>query len=157
MDSRTRKAHIRKFNRAVLCSFYLCTLSKIRTYKFYIFNRNIFSTQSVSLHSDPEIQLLSQKTAMMEHCVQQQHRFDVGNPTIVDCCFKTQALPVLEMCHILTTPQAVNRRTDTADMSATYSFLIASVNDLRRESGRTDRSNNQYTDATHSNTELPKL
>ncbi|XP_062715035.1 uncharacterized protein LOC134291375 [Aedes albopictus] len=100
-------------------------------------------------YSDPEIQLLAQKTAMMEHCVQQQHRFDVGNPTIVDCCFKTQALPVLEMCHILTTPQAVNRRTDTADMSATYSFLIASVNDLRRESGRTDRSNNQYTDATH--------
>lgn len=99
-----------------------------------------------STYSDPEIQQLSQKTALMEHCITQQHRFDVDNPRIVDCCFKTQALSVLEMCHIFTTPLTVNRRTDTDGMSATYSHLLTTIGNLRRKNENSDRSDSQIQD-----------
>ncbi|XP_055527224.1 uncharacterized protein LOC129719840 [Wyeomyia smithii] len=84
-------------------------------------------------YSDPLIQQLREKSALFEHAIDQQHRFDINNPSIVDTSFKTQALPVLEMCHIYTTPDTVNRRTDTDGISATYSYLLISVANLRVE------------------------
>ena len=84
-------------------------------------------------YSDPLIQQLREKSALLEHAIDQQHRFDINNPSIVDTSFKTQALPVLEMCHIYTTPDTVNRRTDTDGISATYSYLLTSVANLRAE------------------------
>lgn len=97
-------------------------------------------------YNDPEIEQLAEKSALMKHCITQQHRFDINNPAIVDCCFKSQALPVLEMCHIHTTPQTVNHRTDTDGMSATYSFLLTTIGELRRERRTHGRITEHHTD-----------
>lgn len=78
-------------------------------------------------YTDVEVQQLREKTAMIEHCIQHQHRFNLKQPRIIDHSYKTSALPVLEMCHITTTPNTVNRRTDIDGLSCAYANLLSTV------------------------------
>lgn len=70
-------------------------------------------------YSDPTVQEqeLKEKTALIEHCITYEHRFDTQALSIVDTTFKASALPILEMCQIATTPHTDNRRTDTHDLN----------------------------------------
>lgn len=100
-------------------------------------------------HTDPQIQQLREKTALMDHCITLQHTFDVNKPVIIDSSFKAQSLPVLEMCHIKTTPHTVNRRTDTIGLSAAYSHLLETVcRPKTKTQNRQQDRENPYTHTT---------
>ncbi|XP_062713448.1 uncharacterized protein LOC134290344 [Aedes albopictus] len=89
--------------------------------------------QEGNSYTDPPIQQLKEKTALMEHCITNQHRFNVNNPSIIDITYKRQALQVLEMFHIATTPNTVNRRTDTDHLSCAYANLLETIRRSREE------------------------
>ncbi|XP_062703673.1 uncharacterized protein LOC134286115 [Aedes albopictus] len=99
-------------------------------------------------YTDPEILQLQEKSALIHHCIQHQHRFNIGNPSIVDITHRKQALQVLEMCHISTTSNTVNHRTDTDNLSCAYAHLLASIKDQRVEriALSTNRNNRRETD-----------
>lgn len=42
-------------------------------------------------YTDPAIQQLKEKTALIEHCITHQHRFNINNPSIIDITYKRQA------------------------------------------------------------------
>lgn len=75
-------------------------------------------------YTDMEIQQLKGKTALIEHCIDHQHRFNLQKPKILDHTFKRSTLPILEMCHISTIPNTVNRRTDTDNLNRSYTNII---------------------------------
>ncbi|XP_055527183.1 uncharacterized protein LOC129719802 [Wyeomyia smithii] len=83
-------------------------------------------------NEEHEIQQLQGETAMIDHCIQYNHRFDLNTPAILDSAYKTQALQVLEMCHIATTTNTVNHRTDADNLSCAYANLLLSIK-YRRE------------------------
>lgn len=82
-------------------------------------------------YTDSSIQQLKEKTALMEHCVNHQHWFDVNNPKIVDGSYKAQSLPILEMCQIRANAHTVNRRTDTDGLNIVYTFLLSSIQQMQ--------------------------
>ena len=78
-------------------------------------------------YTDVEVQQLREKTAMIDHCIVHQHRFNLKQPRIIDQSYKPSALPVLEMCHITTTLNTVNRRMDTDGLSCAYANCLSTV------------------------------
>lgn len=92
-------------------------------------------------YEDSDVQQLRGKTAMIDHCIQYKHRFDLNTPTILDSTYKPQALPVLEMCHIATTSNTVNRRMDTDNLSCAYANLLDSIKNRREESNASSTIN----------------
>lgn len=93
-------------------------------------------------YSDVEVQQLREKTALIEHCILHQHRFNLKQPHIIDHSYKTSALPVLEMCHITTTSNTVNRRTDTDGLSCAYANCLSMVGSSRRRPPNTNTTAN---------------
>ncbi|EDS29091.1 ATP-binding cassette sub-family G member 4 [Culex quinquefasciatus] len=87
-------------------------------------------------YSDVEVQQLREKTALIEHCILHQHRFNLKQPHIIDHSYKTSALPVLEMCHITTTSNTVNRRTDTDGLSCAYANCLSMKEILHKVNGK---------------------
>ncbi|XP_062716693.1 uncharacterized protein LOC134292045 [Aedes albopictus] len=98
-------------------------------------------------YTDPEIQLLQEKSALMSHCINHQHRFNIQQPSLVDSTYKRQALQVLEMCHIATTSNTVNHRTDTDNLSCAYANLLSTIKTQRgaRNASSTTNQNRQNT------------
>ena len=66
-------------------------------------------------------------TALIQHCIDKQHRFDLERITILDQHRRKTALPVLEVYHIVNTEHTVNKRTDVKYLSATYAGLLNTV------------------------------
>ncbi|XP_062716162.1 uncharacterized protein LOC134291848 [Aedes albopictus] len=99
-------------------------------------------------YTDPEIQQLQEKSALMDHCINHQHRFNIQQPTIVDITYKSQALQVLEMCHIATTSNTVNHRTDTDNLSCAYANLLSTIKN-RREERNASSTTNRYRQNTN--------
>ncbi|XP_062713904.1 uncharacterized protein LOC134290731 [Aedes albopictus] len=93
-------------------------------------------------YHEPEIQHLKGRTALVEHCIDHQHRFDLTNTRIVDHTFKRSTLPILEMCHIATNPHTINRRTDTDNLNRSYSNIIHTLRKPVRDLPQTSHSNN---------------
>lgn len=77
--------------------------------------------------TDAEMTHLGEKTALVEHSIQQEHTFDLTKTKILDKTYRTAALPILEMCHISGQPNTVNHRTDVDGLSIIYSGIIQSI------------------------------
>ncbi|XP_062710777.1 uncharacterized protein LOC134288874 [Aedes albopictus] len=92
-------------------------------------------------YTDLPVQQLREKSALINHCITHQHRFNISNPTIVDITYKKQALQVLEMCQIATTSNTVNHRTDTDNLSCAYAHLLSSIKTRREEESRASSTN----------------
>lgn len=70
---------------------------------------------------------LKDRTALIDHCIEHKHLFDLDKVKIIDHTFKPSALPILEMCHIATNSNTVNHRTDVEGLGNTYSGILHSV------------------------------
>lgn len=83
---------------------------------------------------------LRERTAMIAHCIDTGHRFDLQNATILDQSRRPTRLPILEICHIMTT-QNVNKRTDVDGLNTYYRGIMYTLK--RKSHNNTRNRNNQ--------------
>ncbi|XP_058827371.1 uncharacterized protein LOC131687310 [Topomyia yanbarensis] len=83
---------------------------------------NLIQDQTTT--TDSRVASLGAQTALIEHCMQYQHRFAFEKTTIVDRTFRSSSLPYLEMCHITNTPHTVNSRSDVDNLSVIYAAIL---------------------------------
>ncbi|XP_058815363.1 uncharacterized protein LOC131678929 [Topomyia yanbarensis] len=103
--------------------------------------------------TDPEIVALKEKTALLEHSIAQDHRFDLKNTKIIDKHNKKHALPFIEVCHIITNENSINRRTDTEGLNTIYAGIIHSLkNQNKRSIYDNNCQNTTMTPHTHTHT-----
>ncbi|XP_062701071.1 uncharacterized protein LOC134285069 [Aedes albopictus] len=77
--------------------------------------------------------LIETTTALIQHCVEQNHRFDLERTQIIDHSYKQSTLPFLEMCHITNTDHTVNKRTDIDRLSTTYAAVLHDIKSRREQ------------------------
>ena len=77
--------------------------------------------------SDYQIRALREKTALIAHCIDNDHRFDLTTTQIIDHSYKKNSLPILEMCHIFNTQNSINKRTDVDNLNHTYAGILATL------------------------------
>ena len=77
------------------------------------------------------LERMKEKTALLQHCIEQQHRFAIEDAAILDHHRRKSALPVLEVCHIVNTDHTVNKRTDTDRLSSTYAGILHTVKKIK--------------------------
>lgn len=77
--------------------------------------------------TDHEMARLREKTALLDHCITNNHNFLLDKVEVLDSSNKKQNLAILESCHILNTPNTVNKRTDTENLSGTYAGVLHTV------------------------------
>lgn len=82
---------------------------------------------------------LKERTAMMNHCIITGHRFDLQNANILDSSLRTSRLPILEICHIMST-QNINKRTDVEGLNTCYTGIMHT---LKRLSHKNRNSRNE--------------
>ncbi|XP_062705415.1 uncharacterized protein LOC134287527 [Aedes albopictus] len=83
--------------------------------------------------------LIETTTALIQHCIEQDHRFDLEHTQIIDHSYKQSTLPFLEMCHITNTDNTVNKRTDIDRLSTTYAAVLHDIKSRReRKTPRND-------------------
>ncbi|XP_055604018.1 probable serine/threonine-protein kinase mkcB [Uranotaenia lowii] len=70
---------------------------------------------------------LGDTTAMTDHVIKTEHRFEHARAKIIDRAQYTSTLRILEMCHITNTENTVNYRTDTAKLNTTYAGILHTV------------------------------
>lgn len=101
--------------------------------------------------SDPQIAQLQDKTALLEHTIVENHRFNLENTKILDKTNKSHTLPYLEMCHIVNNSNCINRRTDTEGLNAIYAGILHKVRNMgRRNTNNVNtQENTTNTDNTH--------
>ncbi|XP_055543585.1 uncharacterized protein LOC129729127 [Wyeomyia smithii] len=71
-----------------------------------------------------EIAHLKEKTALLQHSIDSNHRFNLEKTIILDHHRRPSALPILEVCHIMNTEHTVNKRTDVDCLSSTYAGIL---------------------------------
>ncbi|XP_062709043.1 uncharacterized protein LOC134288377 [Aedes albopictus] len=76
--------------------------------------------------------LVEATTALIQHCVDHNHRFNLDQTQIIDHSNKQSTLPFLEMCHITNTEHTVNKRTDIDRLSTTYAGVLHSIKNIDR-------------------------
>ena len=112
------------------------TRNKLKT-RLYGHQSNVNKLESLlesgHTYSDQAVLQLSEKTALIEHCVSQEHRFALEKAEIVDQTFHAHALPMLECFHIYNTPQTVNRRTDTEGINSSYAGILHTLRNNQRK------------------------
>ncbi|XP_062705801.1 uncharacterized protein LOC134287623 [Aedes albopictus] len=74
--------------------------------------------------------LIETTTALIQHCIQHNHRFNLDLTQIIDHSYKPTILPFLEMCHITNTDHTVNKRTDIDRLSTTYAAVLHSIKNM---------------------------
>ncbi|XP_058814568.1 uncharacterized protein LOC131678430 [Topomyia yanbarensis] len=84
-----------------------------------------------------EIQIahLKEKTALMDHSIKHNHRFDFENTSILAKNCKPHALPYIEVCHIITSKNSSNKRTDTEGLNSIYAGIIHTL-DIENQNKR---------------------
>lgn len=82
-----------------------------------------------------------ERTAIMKHAVSTGHTFDYDSVKILDSSEKSTRLPILEICHILTTDN-INKRTDTEGLSISY---IGIMHTLKKQTNEHNTNINQNT------------
>ncbi|XP_053681982.1 uncharacterized protein LOC128732703 [Sabethes cyaneus] len=85
---------------------------------------------------ETQIAALKEKTALMDHTITLNHRFDFNSTKIIDKHNKQHSLPYLEMCHIVSNENSINKRTDTQGLSIIYAGVLhtlKNVNNHRSE------------------------
>lgn len=76
---------------------------------------------------DTEIITLGEKTALIKHCIDNDHSFNLDRTTVIDSSRNTNTLTFLEMCHIVNTPNTVNHRTDIDGLNTTYAAILKTI------------------------------
>lgn len=87
---------------------------------------------------DPQISALGDRTALMNHSITKQHRFDLKKAKIIDKSENTHTLQFLEMCHIANNTNCINRRTDTEGLHAIYAGILYEVRNINKTQNRND-------------------
>lgn len=82
-------------------------------------------------YTDEPVRALREKTALLAHCIDHEHRFKYDSTRIVDQTYKKNVLPILEMIHISNDNNTINKRTDTDRLNATLSGLIHKIHTIR--------------------------
>lgn len=90
--------------------------------------------------NDAKIALIETTTALIEHCITHNHRFQLDHTNIIDHSHKPSTLPFLEMCHITNTDQTVNKRTDTDGLNTTYAGLLHDIKNIYRRDKSSKKS-----------------
>lgn len=80
-----------------------------------------------------EINQLKERTALINHSIEEQHRFTLDKAEILDQHHAKPALEILEMCHISTTENTVNKRSDVDGLSSIYAGILHLVKSKRRK------------------------
>lgn len=78
-------------------------------------------------YSDRAVQELREKTALICHCIDEQHRFNLAATTILDSTYKKSALSILEMVWIYNDPSTVNKRKDVDALSTTFAGILHAI------------------------------
>ncbi|XP_062710010.1 uncharacterized protein LOC134288585 [Aedes albopictus] len=71
--------------------------------------------------------LIETTTALIQHCIETDHRFNLEHTQIIDHSYRQSTLPFLEMCHITNTNHTINRRTDIDRLSTTYAAVLHDI------------------------------
>lgn len=75
-------------------------------------------------NADTEVSWVREKTALVNHAATMDHNFKIDESKIIDRTLKTNNLHILESCHIYTTNDTVNKRTDTDNLHVAYAGLL---------------------------------
>ncbi|XP_039430331.1 uncharacterized protein LOC120413525 [Culex pipiens pallens] len=107
------------------------TKNKLQT-RMYGHKHDVNKLQSVVVSGITNIEeqkdKLKDRTALIEHCIEEGHSFGLDKVQIIDSTFKSTALPILEMCHIAVKTNTVNHRTDVEKLGTTYTGILHSIN-----------------------------
>lgn len=90
---------------------------------------------------------LKERTAMINHCIIKGHRFDLQNAKILDSSLKSNRLPILEICHIMST-ENINKRTDVEGLHTCYTGIMHTLKN--RSHTNRDRRNEIDTNTAQS-------
>ncbi|XP_062705197.1 uncharacterized protein LOC134287419 [Aedes albopictus] len=106
--------------------------------------------ESGRTYADEPVRALREKTALLAHCIDHDHRFIYETTRIVDRTYKRNILPILEMIHISNDNDSINKRTDTDRLSSTLSGLIHRINTVmtKNTNGQNNRNTNHPSDPT---------
>ena len=98
---------------------------------------------------DEQKDKLKDRTALIEHCIEEGHWFGLDKVKIIDNTFKSTALPILEMCHIASKTNTVNHRTDVEGLGTTYTGILHSISThiTRRNNTNTTNSFEELTNS----------
>lgn len=99
--------------------------------------------QSGHSYSDVEVQATREKTALISHCIDTGHRFDLTQAEILDQTFKRSSLSLLEMIWIHNTQDTVNKRTDTDGLNSTYAGILHALHKHREKNPKQNNTNTQ--------------
>lgn len=82
-----------------------------------------------------ELGRLKERTALLLHSADNNHRFALDRTEILDSHRRYSALPILEVCHIVNTDETVNKRSDCDGLSNIYAGILHT---LKTKTNRTD-------------------
>lgn len=113
------------------CEAYIgMTTNRIRTrmsgHRTHYNTMDRFLDQGISI-TDPQITTLGERTALMKHSIEENHRFDLEKVRVLDRAKTTNKLQFLEMCHIKNNRHSINKRTDTDGLHAIYAGLLYKI------------------------------
>ncbi|XP_062541027.1 uncharacterized protein LOC134209061 [Armigeres subalbatus] len=92
-----------------------------------------------------ELGRLKERTALLLHSANNNHRFDLESTEILDNHRRSSALPVLEVCHIINTDKTVNKRSDCDSLSTTYAGILHTLK-MRTKTNHVDKQINNNHD-----------
>ena len=99
---------------------------------------------------DIEIYRLRERSALINHSIEQQHRFSLEDAEIMDHHRRKSALEILEMCHIATSNQTVNKRSDVDGLSSTFAGILHLVKENTRKKKQKQNTNVREEDRENS-------
>ena len=73
------------------------------------------------------IDMKEKSTALIAHCIDHNHRFDLEAVQILDQTRKISSLPILEMIQIYNDKNSINKRTDVEKLNSTYSGILHAI------------------------------
>lgn len=83
-----------------------------------------------------ELMRLKEKTALLQHCLEEEHRFAFEKTGVLDQHRRSSALPILEVCHIVNTDHTVNKRSDVDCLSSQYAGILHTLKNRRAEQNK---------------------
>ena len=99
-------------------------------------------------NDSPVSDMKEKSTALIAHCIDHNHRFDLEGVKIIDQTRKMSSLPVLEMIQIYNDPNSINKRTDVDKLNSTYSGILHAIQ--KHTQRKIDRMKNIQTGNTNS-------
>ena len=101
-----------------------------------------------SENDSPVSDMKEKSTALIAHCIDHKHRFDLEAVKILDQTRKMSSLPILEMIQIYNDPNSINKRTDVEKLNSTYSGILHAIQ--KHTQRKIDRIKNTQTGNSNS-------